>query len=399
VATGLADWWSRVQALLSMKFLDLTDTPGSYAGQAGTVPKVTAAEDSLDWSEAKVDYHSARHEEGGADPLTGIITKLNDHSARHEAGGSDVISVAGLSGLLASAQTPLAHKTSHQDGGADEINIAGLSGTSADLASHIASSDPHTQYQKESEKDVANGYATLLSDGALAAPGSDVRLTRNVSDNITFIERTSAEIVAYFHRIAINDYVGYIYKSGIVREILTAAHSAATPIDHPDGSISQAKLKTDTGSVSGQISAGSYVSITMNNYSLFPNIYSANQVSVHLTGIPNSYDDQTPRFALNNGSGDTAYNYAVRWRFIAASGDPIIVIVKKGSSVIGVWESGDPPPFWEELTLIEMKKHLEKPLWTPEATDFEIIYPGGDTFKKLRKDMKNFKKSAFELLK
>jgi hypothetical protein len=34
---------------------------------------------------------------------------LNDHGTRHENGGTDEISVAGLSGLLADAQTPLAH--------------------------------------------------------------------------------------------------------------------------------------------------------------------------------------------------------------------------------------------------------------------------------------------------
>jgi hypothetical protein len=47
-------------------------------------------------------------------------------------GGSNEISVAGLAGLLATAQTPAAHKTSHQDVGADEIDVTGLSGLLAD---------------------------------------------------------------------------------------------------------------------------------------------------------------------------------------------------------------------------------------------------------------------------
>ncbi len=50
------------------------------------------------------------------------------HKTTHENGGNDEISVAGLSGALADAQTPAAHKTSHQDGGTDEISVAGLVG-------------------------------------------------------------------------------------------------------------------------------------------------------------------------------------------------------------------------------------------------------------------------------
>jgi len=54
------------------------------------------------------------------------------HSASHENAGGDEISVAGLSGTLADAQTAAAHKTSHQNGGGDEISVAALSGLLAD---------------------------------------------------------------------------------------------------------------------------------------------------------------------------------------------------------------------------------------------------------------------------
>lgn len=52
------------------------------------------------------------------------------HNTDHQNGGGDEVSVAGLSGLLADGQTPLAHKTSHQDGGSDEISLTGLAGES-----------------------------------------------------------------------------------------------------------------------------------------------------------------------------------------------------------------------------------------------------------------------------
>lgn len=53
-------------------------------------------------------------------------TPLTDHATTHENGGGDEISVAGLSGLLADGQIPLAHKTSHQSGGSDAIKLDDL---------------------------------------------------------------------------------------------------------------------------------------------------------------------------------------------------------------------------------------------------------------------------------
>lgn len=53
------------------------------------------------------------------------------HHTTHENGGSDEISVADLTGLLATAQTPAAHKVSHQSGGSDAIDVTGLAGLPA----------------------------------------------------------------------------------------------------------------------------------------------------------------------------------------------------------------------------------------------------------------------------
>jgi len=87
-----------------------------------------------------VNPHAPTHENGGADEINvaGLSGLLADgqtplaHAATHENGGADEISVLGLSGLLADGQTPLAHAASHENGGADEINVAGLSGQLAD---------------------------------------------------------------------------------------------------------------------------------------------------------------------------------------------------------------------------------------------------------------------------
>lgn len=51
------------------------------------------------------------------------------HKATHQDGGGDEISVAGLAGLLAAAQTPLSHETSHRSGGGDALtDVAFLAG-------------------------------------------------------------------------------------------------------------------------------------------------------------------------------------------------------------------------------------------------------------------------------
>jgi hypothetical protein len=55
---------------------------------------------------------------------TSLTFTPSAHAASHENGGADEISVAGLSGLLATAQTPISHATTHQNGGTDEIATA-----------------------------------------------------------------------------------------------------------------------------------------------------------------------------------------------------------------------------------------------------------------------------------
>lgn len=53
--------------------------------------------------------------------LEAIEASIGAHHTTHENGGADEISVAGLSGELADAQPPKAHKSSHAAGGGDEL--------------------------------------------------------------------------------------------------------------------------------------------------------------------------------------------------------------------------------------------------------------------------------------
>ena len=106
--------------------------------------------------------HASTHENGGSDEisvagLSGVLADAQTaaaHAASHQNGGADEISVAGLSGLLADSQTALAHAASHQDGGSDEISVAGLSGVLGDA--------------QTANTIVETGGPTSLAVGALA---------------------------------------------------------------------------------------------------------------------------------------------------------------------------------------------------------------------------------------
>lgn len=136
--------------------------------------------------------HAATHEDGGADEidvtgLTGVLATPQTpatHATSHENGGADEISVTGLSGLLADPQTPTAHATSHENGGSDEISVAGLSGALADPQTPTAHATSH-QNGGADEINVAglNGVLAdpqppIIGPGATqAVAGNDPRLT------------------------------------------------------------------------------------------------------------------------------------------------------------------------------------------------------------------------------
>jgi hypothetical protein len=89
------------------------------------------------------------------------------HKATHEDGGTDEISVAGLSGVLADAQTAAAHAASHQDGGGDEISVLGLSGLLADAQTPLA----HNNTAHSEAYTTATAAAALVTYESLATNG------------------------------------------------------------------------------------------------------------------------------------------------------------------------------------------------------------------------------------
>jgi hypothetical protein len=99
------------------------------------------------------------------------------HHTTHENGGSDQISVAGLSGLLATAQNPVAHATSHKSGGGDSIKLDELAAPT-DITTLDASTSAHGLMKK-----YPGGTATFLrADGSFAAtPPRKIIQTANVA--------------------------------------------------------------------------------------------------------------------------------------------------------------------------------------------------------------------------
>jgi hypothetical protein len=126
------------------------------------------------------------------------------HNTSHESGGSDEIDVAGLTGLLGTAQTPAAHtqagttvtyvpsgsitatniedalnavasepvaahRVTHENGGADEISVLGLSGLLADGQTPLA----HTQ---------AGTTITYTPSGSIAATNVESAINELYSD-------------------------------------------------------------------------------------------------------------------------------------------------------------------------------------------------------------------------
>jgi len=80
--------------------------------------------------------------------------------------------------------------------------------------------------------------------------------------------------------------------------------------------VPRADVRTGTSSASGSIAAKGFASVSMADYSFFPNVYSeAIMLSVNTQNDIST--GTTGRFVLRN-EGTVSYNYVVRWRYIAS---------------------------------------------------------------------------------
>lgn len=78
------------------------------------------------------------------------------------------------------------------DGAAWIANGGGSSAEDA-IAAHVAEADPHTQYQRESEKGAANGYAGLGSDGKV--PAAQLPASATTGGTVTSVALTTPGVL------------------------------------------------------------------------------------------------------------------------------------------------------------------------------------------------------------
>lgn len=105
------------------------------------------------------------------DSSTGDVAGVGDLTMAGDLSGAASISATAATFTNLTA-TGTITGISAADVGADATGTA-----SAAVATHVGLSDPHTQYQLESEKGSANGYAGLDASGYMTAPSTKARVT------------------------------------------------------------------------------------------------------------------------------------------------------------------------------------------------------------------------------
>lgn len=71
------------------------------------------------------------------------------------------------------------------------------------------------QHLGSAKRDVADGVAGIGPGGELLAPGPDLELTRDGSENIEVVERTSGNIVFRWTRVGVNDFECRVNCGGV----------------------------------------------------------------------------------------------------------------------------------------------------------------------------------------
>jgi hypothetical protein len=96
------------------------------------------------------------------------------HHTTHENGGSDTISVAGLTGLLATAQTPVAHASTHEQGAGDAVSSLPTSDQKAALAGTSGTPSVTNKYVTDADSRNTNSRAPSAHHTTHESGGADV---------------------------------------------------------------------------------------------------------------------------------------------------------------------------------------------------------------------------------
>lgn len=165
--------------------------------------------------------HHATHEPGGGDPMAVDAAAATGSLRTLGAGATQAVS--GTDARLSDARTPLAHKVSHQAGGADEISVAGLTGLLATAQTPIVhgAAKHDATVEATANKGVASGYASLDTDVKVPLVNLHVPVGDKDVGNISL---SNTQYLLQYERITLTG-TERLGLAGSTRAIVTDLHS------------------------------------------------------------------------------------------------------------------------------------------------------------------------------
>jgi hypothetical protein len=158
----------------------------------------------------------------------------------------------------------------------------------------------------DADVDVANGVATLGSDGDIYAQGSDLHLVRDTGDRVRIRDRTSGENFMVFDRNSADEVECWIPQGGSNRYVLTE-YNWRTYLDIGIADIASVALVSGTddamytdATVYSTTTYGSYVSLNVWTVGAFTNLDSIDSFTISVT-VKLNYDNPGGLRVYKNG--------------------------------------------------------------------------------------------------
>lgn len=159
-------------------------------------------------------------------------------------------------------------------------------------------------HQGSAKRDVVDGVAGLGPAGNVLAVGPDLELTRDVSENIEIVERTSGNIVFRWTRIGVNDFECRVNCGGVACIIQNdSMKDVAGGIAGLDGSIEipVALLKTNVANGVAGLDAAAVALLAQ-----IPGALTGKKTDLNLVGLHGSFaGNNTVNRAIPHGLGRT----------------------------------------------------------------------------------------------
>jgi len=178
MTSGTPDFYSRIQSEILLNFTDLQDTPGLYDGSANKNVRVNAIEKELEFGGAYFD--SGLDADKGVGGRKGRVWWATDLKILYYDDGVNWVEIlraeavsrlaslvdhahASLSGVSSDQHHAHEHHADHENGGDHEISVAGLSGLLADPQTPIALPKFSAHKNGTSQTGIVSGVYTKVT--------------------------------------------------------------------------------------------------------------------------------------------------------------------------------------------------------------------------------------------